>query len=203
MTKNAASRIVLASASPYRAAMLRNAGVQFETSPAQIGERAIEAALEKSAIDAAGVALALARAKASNVSTALPGRVVIGADQTLCFNGAILHKPATMDEAVNRLMLLSEQTHQLTSAACLVRNEELLWAHVETSHITFRRLEPGFITRHLAVVGKTALTSVGAYQIEGQGIQLIEKIEGDFFSIVGMPLLPLLAQLRQMGLTDG
>jgi septum formation protein len=108
-----------------------------------------------------------------------------------------------MDAAIDRLMALSGKTHSLNSAVCLVRNGEVLWTHVETTHITFRKLDPAFVGRHLGRVGRKALTSVGAYQIEGEGAQLIEHIDGDFFSIIGLPLLPLLLQLRKQGIIDG
>jgi septum formation protein len=203
MTGRSAARLILASASPYRAAMLANAGVQVEKIPAAIDERAVEETLEKSVLSPADIAQVLAQAKAEEVSSRCPDACVIGSDQTLSLEGVILHKPASMDAAIDRLMALSGKTHSLNSAVCLVRNGEVLWTHVETTHITFRKLDPAFIGRHLGRVGKKALTSVGAYQIEGEGAQLIEHIDGDFFSIIGLPLLPLLEQLRKQGIIDG
>jgi septum formation protein len=108
-----------------------------------------------------------------------------------------------MEGARRHLLALSGKTHQLNSAAVLVRNGEVLWRHVGIANLTMRKLEPAFIGRHLARVGDKALSSVGAYQIEGEGIQLFEKVEGDYFTIVGLPLLPLLSELRRLGAIDG
>jgi septum formation protein len=199
----ASARLILASASQWRAAMLRNAGIGVEAIPANIDERAVEETLEGSEIGADDVALILSQAKADEVSSRHPSAIVIGADQTLSLDGEILHKPRTMDEAIDRLLALSGRTHQLNSGVCLVEDGEVLWSHVEITHITFRKLDSGFVGRHLAEVGQKALTSVGAYQVEGPGAQLIERIDGDFFSVVGLPLLPLLAQLRQRDFIDG
>jgi septum formation protein len=195
-------RLILASASPWRAAMLRNAGIGVEAVPAQIDERAVEETLEGSDIGPDDIALVLSQAKADEVSSRHPAAVVIGADQTLSLDGEVLHKPRSMDEAIDRLLALSGRTHQLNSGVCLVEDGEVLWSHVEIAHITFRKLDAGFVGRHLGQVGQKALTSVGAYQVEGEGAQLIEKIDGDFFSVIGLPLLPLLAQLRQRDFID-
>ncbi len=195
-------RLILASASPWRAAMLRNAGISVEAVPAMIDERAVEETLEGSDIGADDIALVLSQAKADEVSSRFASAAIIGADQTLSLDGEILHKPKSMDGAIDRLLLLSGRTHQLNSGVCLVLDGETLWSHVEVAHITFRKVEPGFVGRYLAQTGDTALTSVGAYQVEGLGAQLIERIEGDFFSVIGLPLLPLLAQLRLRGFID-
>jgi septum formation protein len=128
--------------------------------------------------------------------------VIVGCDQTLNLADEILHKIESMEEARRRLLHLSGRTHDLNSAICLVPAGDLVGADVSTCHVTFRKLDPGFVGRHLAEVGDIALSSVGAYQIEGAGIQLIEKIEGDFFAIMGLPLLPLLAKLREFDLID-
>lgn len=194
--------LVLASASPYRSRMLRDAGLEIEAVRADVDERAAEQPLAEAGADPADIASVLAQVKAQEVSARRPGAVVIGCDQTLGLDGEVLHKPADMEEAIQRLLALSGRTHQLNSAICLVRDGELLWSHLETCNVTFRRLDPGFVGRHLAAVGEKALTSVGAYQVEGHGAQLIEKIDGDFFSVVGLPLLPLLGQLRKMSLID-
>jgi septum formation protein len=202
MTTASKIRLILASASPWRAAMLRNAGIAVETIPARIDERAVEETLEGADLGADDVALVLSQAKADEVSTRNPSAVVIGSDQTLSLAGEILHKPRNKDEAIDRLLRLSGRTHQLNSGVCLVLDGEVLWSHVEITHITFRKLDAGFIGRYLAQVGDKALTSVGAYQVEGEGAQLIERIDGDFFSVIGLPLLPLLAQLRERGFID-
>lgn len=194
-------RLVLASASPFRKAMLQNAGLQFDVEPADIDERAVESALTD--LDAESVATVLAEAKAQDVASRNPGCIVIGSDQTLSIDDQLLHKPRDMDEARRRLLALSGRTHSLNSAVVLVRDDETLWRHVSVAHLTMRKLEPGFVGRHLASVGDNALSSVGAYQYEGEGIQLFERIEGDYFTIVGMPMLPLLKKLRDLAVIDG
>lgn len=194
-------RLVLASASPFRKALLANAGLSFDVEPALIDERAIEQTLE--AVDAEDTALILAEAKAADVSSRNPGAIVIGSDQTLSLDGEILHKPGDMEQARRRLLALSGYTHNLNSAVVLARDGEAIWRHIEVARMTMRTLDPAFIGRHLSNVGEKVLSSVGAYQFEGEGIQLFEHFEGDYFTIVGLPLLPLLAQLRGLGVIDG
>ena len=194
-------QIVLASGSPFRLSMLRHAGVDLVAVPAQVDERALEAPLDGVAPD--DVAAILAEAKATEVSDRMHGRLVLGCDQTLSLGDEIFHKPADMEGARRHLLALSGKTHQLNSAAVLVRNGDVLWRHVGVASLTMRKLDPAFIGRHLARVDDKALQSVGAYQIEGEGIQLFDKVEGDFFTIVGLPLLAVLAELRGLGAIDG
>ncbi|MCO5064193.1 MAG: Maf-like protein [Rhizobiaceae bacterium] len=196
-------KLILASASPFRKALLQNAGIPFEAVPARVDERALEAPLKDSGVSPEDVALILAEAKAEEVSGRLPGALVLGCDQTLSLGDEVLHKPADMEAARRQLLRLSGKTHNLNSALVLTRNGEALWRHVSVATLTMRALEPGFVGRYLARVGDKALSSVGAYQIEGEGIQLFEKVEGDYFTIVGLPLLPLLAELRRMDWIDG
>ncbi|AZV18915.1 Maf-like protein [Mesorhizobium sp. M7A.F.Ce.TU.012.03.2.1] len=196
-------KLILASGSPFRKAMLVNAGVDVEAVPADVDERALEAPLQDSGVSPEDVALVLAEAKATEVSERRPGALVLGCDQTLSLGDEVFHKPADREGARRHLLALSGRTHQLNSAAVLVRDGEVLWRHVGIASMTMRKLDPAFIGRHLARVGAKALGSVGAYQIEGEGIQLFEKIEGDHFTIVGLPLLPLLAELRTLGAIDG
>ncbi|RWC23048.1 Maf-like protein [Mesorhizobium sp.] len=196
-------KLILASGSPFRKAMLVNAGVDVEAVPAEVDERALEAPLQDSGISPEDVALVLAEAKASDVSERRPGALVLGCDQTLSLGDEVFHKPADVEGARRHLLALSGKTHQLNSAAVLVRDGKVLWRHVGIASMTMRKLDPAFIGRHLARVGAKALSSVGAYQIEGEGIQLFDKIEGDHFTIVGLPLLPLLAELRTLGAIDG
>jgi len=196
-------KLVLASGSPFRKAMLVSAGVDVEAVPAEIDERAVEAPLQDSGVSPEDVAVILAEAKALEVSERRPGALVLGCDQTLSLGDEVFHKPADMEGARRHLLALSGKTHQLNSAAVLVRNGEVLWRHVGIANLTMRKLEPAFIGRHLARVGDKALSSVGAYQIEGEGIQLFEKVDGDYFTIVGLPLLPLLSELRRLGAIDG
>ncbi|EXL03424.1 Maf-like protein [Aquamicrobium defluvii] len=196
-------KLILASGSPFRKAMLVNAGIEVEAVPAEIDERAVEAPLHDSGLSPEDVAAILAEAKAMEVSERRPGALVLGCDQTLSLGDRLFHKPADMEGARRHLLALSGMTHQLNSAAVLVRNGEVLWRHVGIANLTMRQLDPAFIGRHLARVGDRALSSVGAYQVEGEGIQLFEKVEGDHFTIVGLPLLPLLAELRRLGAIDG
>lgn len=196
-------KLILASGSPFRKAMLVNAGVDVEAVPAEVDERALEAPLQDSGVSPEDVALVLAEAKASDVSERMPGALVLGCDQTLSLGDEVFHKPADVEGARRHLLALSGKTHQLNSAAVLVRDGKVLWRHVGIASMTMRKLDPAFIGRHLARVGAKALSSVGAYQVEGEGIQLFDKIEGDHFTIVGLPLLPLLAELRTLGAIDG
>lgn len=194
--------IVLASGSRFRRAMLEAAGVVLEVVPADIDERAVEAILQGSNVSPEDVALVLAEAKAVDVSERFPGRLVLGCDQTLSLGDELFHKPADMEGARRHLLKLSGKTHQLNSAAVLARNGTAFWRHAGVANLTMRNLDPAFVGRHLARVGPVALNSVGAYQIEGEGIQLFEKIEGDHFTIVGLLLVPLLAELRKLGAID-
>jgi septum formation protein len=198
-----AEKIILASASPYRKAMLVSAGLDVEARAAEIDERAVGATLEGSGASPEDVALVLAEAKALNVSERRPDALVLGCDQTLALGDQIFHKPRDMEGARRHLLALSGRTHQLNSAAVLARDGETLWRHVGIASLTMRQLDPAFIGRHLSRVGEAALTSVGAYQIESEGIQLFERIEGDHFTIVGLPLLAVLAALRDLGAIDG
>ncbi|UIJ71831.1 Maf-like protein [Aurantimonas sp. HBX-1] len=198
-----AKGIVLASGSVHRRELLRNAGIDFTVEASDLDERAIEAPLQESGVSPEDVAAILAEAKATDVSTRHPGAIVIGADQTLSLGDEVLHKPASMEDARRTLLKLSGRTHHLNSAVVLVEDGVVTWRHVATAAITMRTLDPGFIGRYLAHTGQKALTSVGAYQIEREGIQLMESIEGDYFTIIGLPLLPLIKQLRERGEIDG
>lgn len=195
--------LVLASASTFRSALLNNAGLEFEAVAAKIDERAVEQPLLEAGLPPADIAEVLAIAKAEDVSARNTGALVIGSDQVLSLDGEILHKVADMEGARRRLLQLSAKTHHLDSAIALVRDGEVLWSHVERAALTMRSLSPEFVGRHLAEAGDTILSSVGAYQIEGVGIQLFEKIDGDLFTIMGLPLLPLLAELRRQAALEG
>lgn len=195
--------LILASASPHRRGLLKNAGIDVVVEPSTLDERALEAPLKETGATPADVAEVLAQAKASDVSERHAGALVIGADQTLALGDEVLHKPADMEEARRTLLKLSGRTHQLHSAVVVVQDGAVLFRHVETVSLTMRPLDPGFVGRYLAAAGRRALTSVGAYQIEREGIQLMERIDGDFFAIIGLPLLPLLKALREKGAIDG
>ncbi|GAB1580247.1 Maf-like protein [Phyllobacterium phragmitis] len=195
--------IILASKSPFRAALLKNAGISFLTERAEIDERAVEAALDDTGTTPEDVALVLAEAKALDVSARHPDALVIGCDQTLSLGDEVFHKPADMEAARRHLLKLSGKTHNLNGAVVLARGGETIWRYVGVAHMTMRSLDPAFVGRHLARVGDIALSSVGAYQVEGEGLQLFEKIDGDYFTIVGLPMLPLLDELRRLGAIDG
>jgi septum formation protein len=197
------TKIVLASASPFRRQMLEDAGLAFEVDSPEVDERAVENAVAGSGVTPEELASILAEAKAIDVSASHPGALVVGCDQTLSLGDEVLHKPLDMEEARRRLLALSGRTHQLNSAVAIAQDQEVLWRHVGVARLTMRQLDPAFIGRHLSRVGEKALSSVGAYQIEGKGIQLFESVEGDHFTIVGLPLLPLLARLRELGAIDG
>jgi len=197
-----AETIILASTSPFRRQLLENAGLKVEPVAPEVDERAVEEALEGSDVNAEDVAQILAEAKAVEVSERYPGRWIIGGDQTLSLGDEVFHKPKDMEGARRHLLALSGKTHQLNSGVVLAKNGETVWRHVSIARMTMRPLDPAFIGRHLARVGDVALKSVGAYQVEGEGIQLFEKIDGDYFTIVGLPLLPLLAKLRELKVID-
>ncbi|MFN3658675.1 MAG: Maf family nucleotide pyrophosphatase [Pseudolabrys sp.] len=193
--------LVLASKSDIRGKILAAAALRFEIRPAQIDERAVEAAAKPA--DPAAAAAVLARAKAQAVARAMPGRPVLGADQTLALGAQRFSKPADRAEAAAQLRALRGQTHALHSALALVRDGEVLFECVETARLTMRDVSDRFLDEYLDLAADTALASVGAYQLEGIGIHLFEKVEGDYFTILGLPLLPLLAFLRGNGFVDG
>jgi len=193
---------ILASTSPFRRDMLANAGLDFDIVRPEIDERVVEESVEGSGLAPTDIASLLAEAKAVDVSERHPGRMVIGCDQILALDEEVLHKPENMEAARRRLLALSGKTHELHSAIVAARDGAALWRHVSTARMTVRKLDPVFVGQHLARVGDKALSSVGAYQVEGVGIQLFDRIEGSHFTIVGLPLLPLLAFLREQGVID-
>jgi septum formation protein len=193
--------LVLASRSDIRGKILAAAGLRFEIRPSQVDERAVEA---KSGVsDAAAVARHLARAKADAVAALLPGRIVLGADQTLARGAIRFGKPATRADAAEQLRTLRGRTHELHSALALVRDGTVLFACVDTARLTMRNFSDRFLNDYLDMAGDAAMNSVGGYQLEGIGIHLFERVEGDYFTVLGLPLLPLLAFLRENGFVDG
>lgn len=187
--------LVLASRSDVRGKILAAAGLRFEIRPSAIDERAVE---EQAAVDdAAGAARHLAHAKASAVAALFPGRTVLGADQTLALGATRFSKPADRAAAAEQLRNLRGRTHELHTAAALVRDNSLLFSCVDTASLTMRNFSDSYLEGYLDLAGDAALRSVGGYQLEGIGIHLFERVEGDYFTILGLPLLPLLAYLRQ------
>ncbi|MDQ0562755.1 septum formation protein [Rhizobium mesoamericanum] len=196
-------KLVLASSSPFRHMLMHNAGLAFEACAARIDERAVEAPLERDGATPDTVALVLAKAKAKEVSDRFPACLVIGSDQTMSLGSQTFHKPKDMADAANHLLMLSGKTHRLNSAIAIAYDGDIVWEHVSHAELTMRSLDPDFIQRHLKRVGEKALASVGAYQLEGEGLQLFSRIDGDYFTILGLPLLPLLEKLRELGAIDG
>jgi septum formation protein len=191
--------LVLASGSAARARMLRAAGVPFLQDPADLDEASAKAALRRSGARADAAALELARLKAAAVAQRHPDRLVLGADQLLDCAGEWLDKPMALPRARDQLLHLSGRGHRLSTAAVLLRRAQVAWSHVETPEVTLRPLSTERIDAYLAAAGEEALHSVGAYQIEGLGAQLIERLDGDVFAVLGLPLLSLLAALRREG----
>lgn len=191
--------LVLASGSKIRAELLKNAGLSIDVDPADVDERAVEAPLLEADFPPDDIASVLAEAKANDVSARRNGDLVIGADQILAFEGERRTKPDDMEAARRQLLAFSGKTHELLSAVVISKDGEAIWRHVSTARLTMRELSPAFIGHYLANAGDVVLSSVGAYQLEGPGVQLFEKIEGDYFTILGLPLLSLLAQLRVLG----
>ncbi|WP_038035386.1 nucleoside triphosphate pyrophosphatase [Thermopetrobacter sp. TC1] len=195
------SIFVLGSGSAGRCMILKNAGLDFEVIRPDVDEDAIRNAFSppEGEDPFAALALALAEAKARAVSkrTDLP---VLGADQLLVCEDEVFTKPADMAEARENLERLRGRTHRLISALCIARKGESVWTHVDEAHLTMRNFSDAFLDWYLNTAGEKVLSSVGCYQIEGPGIQLFEKIEGDWFTIVGLPILPFLNWLRQEGL---
>jgi septum formation protein len=185
--------LILASKSATRKALLAGAGIAFETHLAGVNEREIEAAALGDGASAAEVARRLAEAKA----VAVTGNLVIGADQVLALDGALLHKVETMDAARARLDQLRGRTHQLHAGVALAKDGQVIWSTVETAHLTMRDFSDAERDAVLVLEGEAVLASVGAYRYEGPSIRLFEKIEGDYFAVLGLPLVPLLTALRQ------
>jgi septum formation protein len=190
--------LILASQSRARQALLANAGIAFEAIAADIDERALQS---DSGLSAPGeIASLLAGEKALRVSSHHPDRIVVGADQTLALGKQLFSKPAGRVQAAQQLRALSGNSHDLHSAVAVARDGKILFAHVSIARMTMRELSGPEVRTYLDEAGEAVTTSVGAYQLEGLGIHLFERIEGDHFTILGLPLLPLLAFLRGQGL---
>ena len=189
--------LILASTSSTRIALLRNAGVPFEAVSPGVDERALELPLLAAGVTPTEIALALARAKAQAITT--PGALVLGGDQVLDLDGERFVKPADRADAAQQIARLAGKTHRLRTAVALASGGDIVWEFVSTASLTMRPLSEAAIERYLDEAGGSALWSVGAYLLEGVGIQLFSAIDGDYFSILGLPLLPLLEILRQRG----
>ena len=189
--------LVLASKSEIRRALLADAGIPVDVSPADIDERGIEQCATTR--DAGDIALVLARAKAQAIAARLPGRLVLGADQTLALGERRFSKPADRAAARDQLKALRGQTHELHTAVALARDCAIAFEHREAAGLTMRAFSDGFLESYLDAMGGAVTASVGGYQLEKAGVQLFERIDGDHFVILGLPLVALLAYLRRAG----
>ncbi|MGH6718880.1 MAG: Maf family protein [Alphaproteobacteria bacterium] len=195
----AVPRLVLASQSPTRAALLHGAGIAFTTDAAAVDEAEIKAAFKARGARVEVAAEALAELKARRVQARHPGAFVIGADQILSDGSTWFDKPATTAEARHQLGQLAGRRHELVTAVCVLGDGERLWHHIARASLAMRPLDPTTIDRYLDLVGDQGLATPGAYRIEGPGVQLFAAVEGDYAGILGLPLLPLLAFLRGHG----
>lgn len=194
------TRLVLASASEVRARVLKNAGVAFDIHPARVDEDAVKDSLLAAKAPLRDVADALAELKAVRVSASQPDALVLGADQVLAFDGELVSKCTSLDEARTLLRRLRGQTHHLISALVLAKAGGAIWRNVETATLKMRDFSDRFLDDYLAGEGEGLLKGVGCYRLEGRGAQLFERVEGDYFTVLGLPLQPLLAALRQHGI---
>ena len=199
---NGNAKLILASASSSRQQMLRAAGVAFDVVPAEIDEAAVRDAVMAAddGLSPSDVAELLATQKALAVSGGQPGRLVLGGDQILTSEGRVYEKAKSLDELRSTLLALSGKTHQLHSAAALVRDGEVVWSTLANVNVAFRPYDPAFVGWYLGTVGEAALSSVGGYHLEGLGAQLVRRIDGDFFAVLGMPLIEVLGALREHGI---
>lgn len=195
MTTTDGERLILASKSAARRAMLSDAGVPFVVQVADVDEDA----LKTPGVDPVELAVELARAKALAVSRHDADAWVLGADQTLAFDGGLVSKAATLDAARERLSAMRGRTHQLHSGAALARNGQVVWSGVDTVEMKMRDFSDAFLDAYLAAEGEALLSCVGSYRLEGLGAQLFEAVEGDYFTVLGLPLWPVLAELRRAG----
>lgn len=192
--------LILASGSIARARMLRDAGVALEIMKPAVDEDELKASYRAEGADVTDTAIALAEMKAQAVSRKVSGRYVLGADQMLECEGIWFDKPADIAAARAQLKALRGRQHHLVSAAVLVKDGQRLWHHVDRAELTMRDLSDGFLEWYLALAGDVVTSSVGAYHLEGLGAQLMTRVRGDFFTVLGLPLLPVLAILRTHGM---
>lgn len=191
--------VVLASGSAARAKMLRDAGVTVRTQPVALDEEAVRQSCQAEGMDAAATAVTLAWMKAERASRKYPGDLVIGADQMLDLDGEWLEKPATAAGLRAQLLKLRGRRHELISAVVAVKDGERLWHTVERARLTVRPFSDAFLEWYLDAAGEAVLSAVGGYHLESVGAQLFSRVEGDYFTVLGLPLLPLLGFLREHG----
>lgn len=194
------TRLILASASEVRARVLKGAGVDFDIHPAHVDEEAVKDSLLAAKAPLRDVADALAELKALRVSANRPDALVLGADQVLAFEGELVNKCASLDEARTLLRRLRGRSHQLISALVLAKAGGAIWRRAETATLKMRDFSDRFLDDYLASEGEELLKGVGCYRLESRGAQLFERVEGDYFTVLGLPLQSLLAVLRQHGI---
>ena len=194
--------IILASTSPTRHRVLQNAGLTFETASPGVDEEEIKLSLKASGATGAQIAETLAELKANRISSKVPEALVIGADQILSCNGVLFDKPPDMDHARAQLQALRGKPHELLTAICVAKAGSRVWHHNAVARLTMRAFSDAFLDDYLARAGHDVLGSVGVYRLEGLGSQLFSRIDGDFFTILGLPLLPLLGFLRGNGIGE-
>jgi len=193
---------ILASQSQTRCQLLEKAGVKFKAEAAYVDEDALKEALLLEKQSPRNIADALAEAKAVKISLKYPDAFVIGSDQILEYDDQLFNKPAHLDDLRKKLETLSGQTHKLYSAVVIAQQGRVLWRYVDMVKLSMRVISASFLDRYMEKQGATLLSSVGGYHIEGWGAQLFDRIEGDYFTILGLPLLPLLSQLRHYGVLE-
>ena len=193
------TKLVLASQSVIRLELLRNAGLEVRAVRSQVDEADIKVRCRDAGESTERASVSLALAKSRDVSSDEPSAFVVGADQILDFEGDWLDKPRDRADAEDQLRRLSDHTHRLVTGVCLVKSDEEVWRHCEVATLSMVALDEPAIDRYLDAIGANAYTSVGAYQIEGRGIRLFKYISGDHFSILGLPLVPLIHALRTRG----
>lgn len=193
------TQLILASASRTRARLLENAGLSLDVVAPDVDEITVRESLLGQGAEPGKLADGLAEIKARKVSAANPGSIVIGADQVLVFRGEIIGKCRDMQSARVLLGRLGGNIHELIAAVVLAKDGAVIWRHVGRAELSMRKFSDAFLDTYLSVVGSEALAAVGCYQLEGRGAQLFARISGDYFTILGLPLLPLLSALRELG----
>lgn len=193
--------VVLASGSRIRRQLLQSAGLSFTVAPADIDEQAVRKRVQSqhSDVGADSIAVEIASAKAEHISKSHHGCLVIGCDQTLLFDGRIFDKCQTLEDARATLIRFRDQQHRLFSAVALYQDQKKLWSTVDHVDLEMRDFSDAFVDDYLARSGESVLQSLGCYQLEGQGIQLFKRISGDYFTVLGLPLLPLIEEMRRRG----
>ena len=191
--------LILASTSPTRRRVLENAGLDFDIAAPGVDEEEIKLSLKATGASGAQIAETLAELKANRISSKAEGALVIGADQILSCNGVLFDKPPDMDHARTQLQALRGKPHELLTAVCVAKNGGRVWHHNAVARLTMRQFSDAFLDDYLVRAGEDVLGSVGVYRLEGLGSHLFSRIDGDFFTILGLPLLPLLGFLRENG----